>query len=201
MRTVAITGRSGCGKSSVTAYYVSLGYPVADADAIARQVLEPGSSCLPELCRLFGRDILDENGVLRRRLLADRAFATAQGTKALNDITHPEITRRLLLAKHQATESGAALFFADGAVILGSAFEKECDAVLLVAAPLESSVQRICQRDGISPEMARRRLDAQPSEAWLRTRADYVLENDADLPTLRQRADAALIFLQNGGRE
>lgn len=201
MRTIAITGRSGCGKSSVTAYYVSLGYPVADADAIARQVMEPGSPCLVPLCRLFGEDILDENGVLRRRLLADRAFATPEGTQALTKITHPEITHRLLLAKQQAAQSGAELFFADGAVILGSAFEAECDRVLLVAAPLETSVQRICQRDGISPEMARRRLDAQPSEAWLRAKADYILENDADLPTLRQRADTILKQLQNGGRE
>ena len=199
MKTIAITGRSGCGKSSVTAYLAELGYPIVDADAVARQVLEPGSPCLPLLCRHFGEDILDETGSLRRRLLADRAFATPEGTRTLTGITHPEIIRRMLAAKRQAEQAGAELFFADGAVILGSAFEPECDGVLVVAAPLESSVQRICRRDGISPEMARRRLDAQPSEAWLRSRADFVLENDSDLEALRTRTDAALNFWQDRG--
>lgn len=199
MRTIAITGRSGCGKSQVTAYFVSLGYPIVDADAVARDVMEPGSPCLPLLCARFGQDILDETGCLRRRLLADRAFATPEGTRDLTNITHPEIIRRMVKAKHKAEQSGAELFFADGAVILGSAFEKECDGILLVATPLETSVQRICQRDGISPEMARRRLDAQPSEEWLRSRADYVLENDADLSLLKTRADAALNFWKNRG--
>ncbi len=199
MKTIAITGRSGCGKSQVTAYFVSLGYPVVDADIVAREVMEPGSPCLPLLCRRFGQDILDESGNLRRRLLADRAFATPEGTQDLTNITHPEITRRMIEAKHRAEQAGAELFFADGAVILGSPFEQECDGVLLVATPMETSVQRICQRDGISAEMARRRLNAQPSEQWLRSRADYVLENDADLSALKARADAALEFWKNRG--
>lgn len=194
MKTIAITGRSGCGKSQVTAYFASLGYPIVDADAIARNVMEPGSSCLPLLCKRFGMDILADDGSLRRRLLADRAFATPQGTQDLTDITHPEIIQRMISAKHRAMQSGAELFFADGAVILGTAFEKECDGILLVVAPLETSIQRICQRDGISPQMARRRLDAQPSEDWLRSRADYVLENNADLAALKAQADAALNY-------
>lgn len=199
MKTIAIIGRSGCGKSQVTAHYATLGYPVADADAVARQVLAPGSPCLGALCHRFGADILDDSGALRRRLLADRAFATPQGTRDLSEITHPAIVRRLRAAKAQAMQAGAALFFVDGAVILGSPFEPECDGVMLVAAPLEVSVQRICQRDGISPKMARRRLAAQPSEQWLRARADHILENDADLPALMARADAALDFWNNRG--
>ena len=199
MRTIAITGRSGCGKSWVTGWLAAQGYPVADADAVARQVLMPGSPCLPLLCIRFGDDILEEDGSLKRRLLADRVFATPEGTRDLTGITHPEIIRRLLAAKKQAEESGAELFFVDGAVIFNSAFEPECDAFLLVAAPLETSVQRIVARDGISPEMARRRLDAQLSEDWLRSRCQYVIENDSDLTALEDRARAALAFFRNGG--
>ena len=72
MITVGITGRSGCGKSTVTACFAARGVPVADADQISRQVLQPGSPVLAQLAARFGGDILSGEGVLDRRLLADR---------------------------------------------------------------------------------------------------------------------------------
>ncbi len=192
VKTIGITGRSGCGKSAVTAHYAVLGWPTIDADAVSRQILLPGSPCLAALCEAFGSDILAPDGRLRRRLLADRAFATPEGTQTLTAITHPAIIGRLRRAAEAARQAGASLFFADGAVILGSPFEKDCDGILLVTAPYEQSVARICRRDGISPEMARRRLDAQPAEDWLRGFASAELRNDDTLETLLRRADAAL---------
>ena len=58
MKVIAITGRSGSGKSTVSAYYGSLGYPVLDADRTAREVTRPGGPCLAQLCDAFGSDIL-----------------------------------------------------------------------------------------------------------------------------------------------
>ena len=71
MLTVGITGRSGCGKSTVTECLVRHWAAVADADALSREILQPGSPVLAELAGRFGADILRE-GVLDRRLLADR---------------------------------------------------------------------------------------------------------------------------------
>ena len=62
MRTIGITGRSGCGKSQVTAFLRSQGCFVADADLVARQILMDGSPCIPQLTERFGADILDEEG-------------------------------------------------------------------------------------------------------------------------------------------
>lgn len=69
MRVVGITGRSGCGKSSATNFLREQGYPCIDADLVAREVLLPGSACIPQLQAAFGTDIADENGEVRRRLL------------------------------------------------------------------------------------------------------------------------------------
>lgn len=189
MMTVAITGRSGCGKSTVTECFVARDIPTVDADQLSRQILQPGSPVLEKLAARFGPDIL-EDGVLNRRLLADRAFATPEGKQALDAITHPAIVEGIQAAGRAARQAGSPLFVIDGAVLVGSALDGAWDRLVVVAAPYETSVQRIVLRDGIRPEMARRRLDAQLPEAQLRARADVVLENDGTRDQLRQKAEA-----------
>ena len=157
MKIIGITGRSGSGKSAVSALYRQLGYTVADADLVARQVLEPGSPCLAKLAEAFGDDLLTPEGTVNRQLLADRAFRDEAGTQKLVSITHPEIIARLLAAADEAKSRGEALFFVDGAVIVGAPFEKHCDAIWLVSAPYEQSVARIRKRDGLTRRQARAR--------------------------------------------
>lgn len=188
MITLGITGRSGCGKSTVTEVFRQNGVPVADADKIAREILQEGSPLLPLLAQRFGADILDADGRLDRHLLASRAFACAEGKAALDALTHPEIVRRIRQAKREAENSGSALFVLDGAVIVGTEAEAECDRLLVVTAPFETSVRRIAARDGIAPEMAAQRLNAQTHEAELTAKADYVLQNNADTQTLLKAA-------------
>lgn len=200
MITLGITGRSGCGKSTVTAVFAAHSVPLADADQISREILLPGSPLLPALAERFGGDILAPDGTLNRRLLADRAFATPEGKAALDGLTHPEIVRRIRAAKQAAQDAGAPLFVLDGAVIVGTAAQAECDRLCVVTAPFETSVSRIMARDGISAEMAARRLNAQTPEETLTTQADYVLRNDTDLARL-QAAAAQLCtrLMQEGG--
>lgn len=196
MKIIGITGRSGCGKSSATNFLREQGYPCIDADLVAREVLLPGSACIPQLQALFGADIADEHGQVRRRLLADRAFATPEGTAALTGVTQPEILRRIDAALAEAEAAGAKLAFVDGAVIVGTPFEAKCDALLLVTAPYDTSVARICARDGIAPEMAHRRLDAQTPLETLRAAATAELVNDGTPEQLRQKLQLLLRELE-----
>ena len=167
MITLGITGRSGCGKSTVTAVFAAHGVPLVDADQISREILLPGSPLLPVLAQRFGADILYADGSLNRRLLADRAFAAPEGKAALDSLVLPEIIRRVCRLKQAAREAGAPLFVIDGAVIVGTDAEKECDHLCVVTAPFATSVARIAARDGIAPEMAARRLNAQTPEEVL----------------------------------
>lgn len=198
MKIIGITGRSGCGKSSATNFLARMGYPCIDADQVSRDVLLPGSVCLTQLQKRFGEDILDGAGVLRRRLLADRAFATPEGTRALTQITQPEILHRIDQWLQQVESEGASMAFVDGAVIVGTPFQARCDALVLITAPYAISVQRICARDGIAPEMARRRLDAQTSLETLRAAATVEIVNDG---TTQQLESKVRELLQSLGRE
>ena len=200
MITLGITGRSGCGKSTVTAVFAAQGVPLADADQISREILLPGSPLLPALAERFGEDILNADGTLDRRLLADRAFASPEGKAALDRLTHPEIVRRIRAAKQAAQAAGAPLFVLDGAVIVGTAAQAECDRLCVVTAPFETSVARIVARDGIAPEMAARRLNAQTPEAVLTAQADYILHNDAGLDALQDAAARLCETLRTEGR-
>ena len=196
MQIIGITGRSGCGKSTLTDSIRAAGFRCVDADQVAREVLLPGSPCIVQLQQEFGADIVDEAGQVRRRLLADRAFATPQGTARLTAITQPEIYHRLDLAMAEARQAGEKLFFVDGAVIVGAPFERCCHAIVLVTAPEEDCLRRICARDGIAPEMARRRLDAQLPLERLRAAATAELVNDGTPEQLRRKLQSILHGLE-----
>ena len=155
-------------------------------------MLLPGSPCIAQLQEKFGADIADENGNVRRRLLADRAFATPAGTRALTAITQPEILHRIETRLQEAEQGGAELAFVDGAVIVGTPFEARCDALVLISAPYDTSVARICARDGIAPEMARRRLDAQTPIETLRATATHEVVNDGTAEQLAEKMHAVL---------
>ena len=161
----------------MTEVFAARGVPVADADRISREILQPGSPVLADLAGRFGPDILREDGTLDRRGLADA-------------ITHPAIVRRIEAAREAARRAGSPLFVIDGAVLVGSVIDGIWDTLVVVAAPYEVSVARIVARDGIRPEMARRRLDAQLPEEALAARADILLENDGAIEQLRQKAEA-----------
>ena len=97
--------------------------------------------------------------------------------------------RRIRAAKQAAQDAGAPLFVLDGAVIVGTAAQAECDRLCVVTAPFEVSVERIAARDGISPEMAARRLNAQTPEAVLTAKADYILPNTSTREALAKAAN------------
>ena len=195
MQIIAITGRSGSGKSTVSAYYASLGYPVLDADQIARQTVLPGSACLAQLCEAFGPEILAPDGALDRAALAARAFETPEQAHRLTQITHPAIVKALLEGAANAEKTGKPFVFVDGAVIVGEAFEPYCDQIIVVLTTEREALSRVILRDGISKQAARARMAAQRSEEEMRAAADYIIENTEDREHLGTAAGQILEHL------
>ncbi len=192
VKIIALTGRSGSGKSSVANYYKSKGFTVIDCDEAAKKTTEKGSQCLNKLAQEFGTDILDKNGNLRRQELANRAFATAENAKRLINITHPAIVQIILDDSASAEAHGEKMVFVDGAVIIGAMFESYCDDIIVVSANEREQISRIIMRDGISKEAARERLSAQMSDERLRESADYIIENNSTAENLEKQAQSVL---------
>ena len=193
-KLIGLTGQSGAGKSTVAKTFSSLGAMVINADSIVAELYIPGSPCLKAVAAEFGQDILNSDGTLDRRLLAERAFASSERTKALNRLVHPFVTARLFKLLRDSEGiivfDAPQLFEADADVI--------CDAVVAVTADKDIRVNRIIKRDSLSMEQALLRVSAQHSEAFFRARADYIIENDSDEEALRIQAEKVYNKISNG---
>lgn len=160
---VAVSGGIGSGKSSVTASFKSLGALVADADVIAREILEPGRPTLVQVAARFGDDLIREDGTLDRAGLARRVFAgegADERVAALNAITHPAIERRAWEILNAAPAGSLAVY--DIPLLVEGDYADRFDAVVIVDAPIEERVARLEGR-GVAPEDARARIRAQAS--------------------------------------
>ncbi len=174
--TIGITGPTGAGKSTLRALGGEFGFDWLDCDYAARQVVLPGQPALTELAGAFGEDIILPDGTLDRGLLAARAFPTEEGRSRLNAITHPRVLEWLC---REAAESFAAGRHAviDAPLLFEGGVDAMCDVTCAVLAPPEVRLQRIMARDGITPEQARLRMDAQPPDCFYAGRCSYVLHN------------------------
>ena len=92
MKIIGLTGPTGAGKSILTATAQRLGFKVIDCDKVARQAVVKDSEGLKALVKVFGADILLENGELDRKALARKAFSTPENTELLNNTLLPHIT-------------------------------------------------------------------------------------------------------------
>lgn len=187
-RIVAVSGGIGSGKSSVTRVFASQGAVTADADAIARQILERGESTLSEVAHAFGGDLLKEDGSLDRALLASRVFGgegASERVARLNAITHPVIEERAWSILRGAPEGSLAVY--DIPLLIEGDHADRFDAVVIVDAPIEERVKRLEGR-GVAPEDARARIRAQASSEERRAIASIWIENEGSADDLEEVA-------------
>ena len=185
---IGLTGPTGAGKSEVARVLEQRGFPVIDADVLARRAVEPGTECLRKLTGAFG-DILNPDGTLNRRELAKRAFATEKGSRLLNSITHPYIillSENILMQWERDHKTAAVI---DAPLLYESGMDSICDKTVVVIAPFETRLRRIMARDGLTGEQARHRMAAQQSDEYYTSRADLVLHSEGSLDDLREQAE------------
>lgn len=185
---VALTGGIGSGKSTVARMLAERGAVVVDADAIAREIVEPGTAALREICEAFGDDVIDDDGRLRRARLAQIVFADSDALSRLNAITHPRIAERSAELIASAPADAVVVYDMPLLVEQGPAALQGWDAVVVVDAPDEVRIERLAAR-GIDAADARRRIDAQASRAERIAVADYLVDNGSDLGTLAGHVD------------
>lgn len=187
-RIVAVSGGIGSGKSSVTRVFATQGAVTADADAIAREILEPGEPALSEVARAFGGDLLRQDGSLDRALLASRVFGgegADERVARLNAITHPLIEAGAWSILRGAPEGSLAVY--DIPLLIEGDHVDRFDAVVIVDAPIEERVKRLEGR-GVAPKDARARIRAQASSQERRAIATIWIDNEGSSDDLEEVA-------------
>ncbi len=180
---VALTGGVGSGKSTVGRLLAERGAVVIDADAIAREVVEPGTPGLAAVVARFGPGILTPDGSLDRAALAAIVFSDAAALADLNAITHPLVRARSQELLAQVPDGTVGVYevplLAEGGPYRGQDFA----LVIVVEASLPVRLARLAER-GLAPEQATARIAAQATDKQRRAIADLVIRNDGSLDDL-----------------
>ncbi|MDR1927193.1 MAG: dephospho-CoA kinase [Oscillospiraceae bacterium] len=199
---LGLTGPTGAGKSAAARLLAALGCRVIDCDALAREVVRPGSPVLAALAQAFGADVLAGDGSLRRALLAQRAFADADARETLNRLTHPAIGALAVERAGQAPPDCPAIVL-DAAALPESALAQVCDHIAVITAPEALRLRRIMLRDGAGESAARQRIEAQRMIAYnAMPEKTSFLENGSDAPAalLPQLKEVLLLAKEHAAR-
>jgi dephospho-CoA kinase len=160
---------------------------IIDADQLARDAVAPGTDGLRAIAARWPA-VIAPDGTLDRPALAHIVFNDPAQREALNAIVHPRVRALADAREAEAPEGSLAVHVIP--LLFEGEYWRTCDATVAVIAPDAERVTRVVQRDGINAEGVLARMRAQIDPAAARSLATYVIENDADLATLRTRADA-----------
>ena len=189
MLFVGLTGGIGSGKSTAARMLADRGAVVLDADALARQALEPGTPGFERVVDRFGKQLVDlATGGLDRRALAATVFADDAARKDLEAIVHPEVFRLMSERLGELRGTDAVVVF-DAPLIVETGFDEAVDVLVLVTAPEDEQVARVVRDREMQADEARARIRAQAPLREKLARADEVVENDGDLPSLERSVD------------
>ncbi|MFB4316182.1 dephospho-CoA kinase [Actinomadura sp. 21ATH] len=188
MLKVGLTGGIGSGKSAVSALLRERGAVIVDADGIAREVVEPGTPGLAAVVAEFGDGVLLPDGTLDRERVGRIVFADRDRLAALNAIVHPLVGARMRELEEAAAPDAVVVH--DVPLLTENGLAAMYDLVVVVDAPVETQLDRLTSRRGMTEEDARARIANQASREDRRAIADHVIDNSGSLDDLKARVDA-----------
>jgi dephospho-CoA kinase len=182
---VGLTGGIGSGKSEVARRLAELGAVVIDADAIAREVVEPGTPGLEQVVAAFGNEVLRPDGTLDRDAVAARVFADETQRQMLNSIVHPLVGAAMVERTAAADAADAhAVVVNDVPLLVEGGRSDRYDVVVVVDADPATQLSRLVEQRGMPEADARARMSVQADRRQRLAVADFVIDNDGDLAAL-----------------
>ncbi|MFZ0945576.1 MAG: dephospho-CoA kinase [Syntrophobacteraceae bacterium] len=187
-KRIALTGGIATGKTTVAKRFRELGAIILDADEYARKAVEPGTPSHFALRDHIGPSFFNPDGTLRRRELRRGIVREPALRKRINAILHPYIMVAMEAEwQRQKKLHPRAVILFDIPLLFEGGFDKDFDIVILAYSTSEVQVQRLIQRDKLSPSEAERTLSMQFPIDSKRAHSDYIIENSGEIErTLRQ---------------
>ena len=188
---VGLTGGIATGKSTVGQILEELGATVIDADQVARAIVEPGTECLDEIVRIFGDAILKNNGSLDRDALGAVVINDRDARLQLERITHPRIRAEIAREVQRAVLAGAPSVFVEAALLVETGSARIYEHLGVVVCSEEAQIERLKKRKGCNDSTARSWVAAQMPLAEKAKHATQIIQNNADIETLKVETEQA----------
>ncbi len=185
MILIGLTGGIGSGKSTVSSLLAEHGAVIIDADAITRQLQQPGQPLLQELADRFGPEILTESGELNRPALASVAFSDPEALKDLNKIVHPAVAKEMDRQMNEVRHTDKVVVL--DIPLLAENPRKGLCGVIVVDVPVDLAVHRLVTFRSMNESDARARIEKQASREKRLEIADQVIDNSGDMESLARR--------------
>lgn len=193
MKIIGLTGNSGAGKSTVCEILKkNNSVEVIDADQIAKQLTQGKSEYLEHIVKQFGEEILQKTGELNRKQLAELIYNNQQKREELNQITFVHVVEEIKKQIQKIEQS--KLIVIDAPLLFESGLDKLCDSTIAVIAKNTTKLERICKRDKIDEQTAKKRIAIQLKDEFLMKQADYIIENDSTIEQLEHKINKLPIF-------
>ncbi len=188
MKILGITGPSGSGKTTLcTIMKNNYNAEVIDADKVAKELTSnTQSEYFQEMIKLFGVDVLKEDGSLNRKKVAKIIYTTKNKRQELNKLTFKYVVQEINKKIEVLKNSSADLLAIDVPLLYEAKMENVCDYVIAVVAEDKEKIDRICKRDGIDKETAEKRLEIQNNNSFFVKKADFVIYNDKSIASLEK---------------
>lgn len=178
---IGLTGSIASGKSTVSEMLKTLGYPIVDADLVARLVVEPGSETLSQIAQAFGPEVIKEDGTMDRAKVGQIIFNDPASRKILNDIIHPAIRQEMLRQREEFIMQGFKTIIMDIPLLFESRLQHFVDKILVVSVTEENQFDRLVKRNGFTEQEARARISSQLPMSVKEDGADAVIYNNGTL--------------------
>ncbi len=174
MKIIGVTGGIGSGKTTIINYIKSKGFAVYIADDAGKKIME-NPKIIQQVNDLFNNQVLLPTGFLDRSKIAALVFNNNDLLQSLNNIVHPAVA--LDFEEFKKENHAEKLIFKETAVLFESGSYKDCDATILITAPLDIRINRVMQRDNITKEQVENRVKNQMTDDEKALLATYIVEN------------------------
>lgn len=180
MKIIGLTGPSGSGKGFCCEIFNSKGIPSIDTDAVYHELISRPTDCTSELVEKFGDVILCNNGSVNRQVLGGIVFSdkSCELLECLNCITHKYVIKKTFEMVERYRGEGVSAVIIDAPLLIEAKINEKCDFVISVLADVQTRLQRILERDGISEESALARIKSQKPDRFYIENSNYVVHND-----------------------
>ena len=174
MIKVGLTGGIGSGKSTVAQIFEVLGIPVFYADFEAKKIMNEDEELKKQIIKHLGDESYSD-GNLNRSYIASLVFSDKERLNLLNSLTHPATMKAGDAWMNNQTTPYA---IHEAALVFEANVNKRLDYVIGVYSPEPLRIKRVMERDNLTAEEIRQRINQQMNEDEKMKLCDFVLVND-----------------------